>query len=252
MRRSVTAARGWAVVVAGCLAAAGCGRDGGELRDATRAREASQAADTGAARADSAPPPMVVDTGYEVPAFTGDTAPPAPPAPAGPAPTDTLPPDTLPARPPAPGEGAIPAGWTAGIREVRRAPSPPSIVTGVRAARNAGFDRIVLAVEGARVPGYRVEYVDRPVRQCGSGEATEVAGQGWLMIRLNGAAAHDDRGRATVRDRERSLDLPVMREWEVTCDFEGEFTVVVGVARPNRYRVIELANPTRLAVDVQQ
>ena len=256
---AVRSARG-VVVLAGFVAAlAACGGEGGELRDATRAREASQAADTGVAAADTgAPSAMPVDTAYDVPAFA---TPGSPAAGADSAKADTIParrdsaaapaPVPVPTPAPTPDAPAASRDWTAGTRQVRRTASPPSIVTDVRTARNDGFDRVVLTIQGARVPGYRVEYVDRPVRMCGSGEATQIAGDAWLSIRLDGAAAHDDRGNATVQPRERRLSLPVMRELEMTCDFEGEVTVVVGAARPNKYRVLELANPTRLVVDVQ-
>jgi hypothetical protein len=121
----------------------------------------------------------------------------------------------------------------------------------VRTAPNAGFDRFVVALGADPIPGYRIEYVDRPVRQCGSGEATKIAGDGWLSLTLHDARAHDDQGRATIQQRERALSLPVLREWEFTCDFEAEVQIVLGVASPNRYRVLELANPSRLVVDVQ-
>jgi hypothetical protein len=64
------------------------------------------------------------------------------------------------------------------------------------------------------------------------------------------AAAHDAAGHATIADRERLLDLPIVREVELTCDFEAVVTWVLGTASPNRYRVLELNDPARLVVDV--
>lgn len=247
---------GRVAMAAGCLLAAACGGEGGELREATRARELA-AALSDSVPVDSVPPPMAMDTlDPQIPVFTDPTLG-ADPA----MPPDTVP-RTAPATPPAPStetlpptaageEPALPQDWTAGVRQARRSGTGPARVVAVRTARNESWDRVTLQFDGPRVPGYRVEYVDRPVRQCGSGNPTEIAGQGWLAITLNGAAAHDERGNATVAERERRLNLPVMRELEFTCDFEGQVQVVVGVAAPNRYRVIELSNPTRLAVDVQ-
>ncbi len=88
-------------------------------------------------------------------------------------------------------------------------------------------------------------------RKCGSGDATQVAGQGWLEVRITPAQAHTDAGRATIAERERRLALPVLKELEQTCDFEGDVTWVLGVASPNRYRVTELTGPARLVVDVR-
>jgi hypothetical protein len=121
----------------------------------------------------------------------------------------------------------------------------------VRVGQHAGFDRVVLEFAGPRVPGYRIEYVDRPVRQCGSGNVVELAGQGWLAIQVSPARAHDDRGQATVVRRAWAPRLRALRELKVTCDFEGEVVWTLGAARPNRYRVLELSRPARLVVDVR-
>ncbi len=43
----------------------------------------------------------------------------------------------------------------------------------------------------------------------------------------------------------------MLQELELTCDFEAEVTWVFGNAKPNKYRVMELREPTRLVVDVQ-
>lgn len=222
---------------------AACGGQGGELREATERRRASEARDDSAVA--SAP------TGPErLPAFvlTDSTPPAAAPTESGtPAPAvDTA------AVPPTPAPAAAPMPeWTAGRTGVRRRSAGVATVREVRAAPNQGFDRFVVVFGADPVPGYRVEYVDKPVRQCGSGDATQVAGDGWLAITLHNARAHTDQGRATVQQRERALSLPVLREWEFTCDFEAEVQIVLGVASPNRYRVLELANPSRLVIDIQ-
>ena len=101
------------------------------------------------------------------------------------------------------------------------------------------------------MPGYKVEYIDKPVRQCGSGNTVPIAGDGWLEINMTQAAAHDDKGNATVKNREQKLDFPILKEAEMTCDFEAEVAVVLGVTKPNKYRVLELKNPTRLAIDIK-
>lgn len=141
--------------------------------------------------------------------------------------------------------------WTAGIVERQRANLRPVTLRSVRTARHPGFDRVVWEFEGTELPGYHLEYIDTPVRRCGSGEVTEIRGRGWLRVRLTPARAHTEAGEATVEDRERLLDLPVFRELESTCDFEGSVEWVLGVAHPNRYRVTELHDPARLVVDVR-
>ncbi|AUX26543.1 hypothetical protein SOCEGT47_071130 [Sorangium cellulosum] len=141
---------------------------------------------------------------------------------------------------------------TAGVTDKPRPDAKPSVLRDVRAAGHEHYDRVVFEFEGDTLPGYHVEYIDRPVRQCGSGEVTEVAGDGWLAVRMTPAAAHTEAGRATIPFRERKLALGVIEELERTCDFEGEVTWVVGVSSPNRYRVLELTRPARLVIDVKR
>lgn len=136
--------------------------------------------------------------------------------------------------------------------EVRRPAAPPVVVVrDVRTASQEGFDRIVFEFEGSAVPGYRVEYVDPPAVQCGSGEPVEVAGASLLQVRLVPAQAHTEAGEATVGERERHPGLPVLQELESTCDFEADVTWVLGLAARNRFRVQELPGPARLVIDIQ-
>ena len=131
--------------------------------------------------------------------------------------------------------------------EKQRADAPVAVLREVRAASQEGFDRVVFELDG--MPGYRIGYEDRPV-QCGSGEPVEVAGAAWLQVQLLPAQAHTEAGEPTVQQRERHLDLPVLKELESTCDFEADVTWVLGLASRRPYRAQELAGPARLVVDV--
>lgn len=226
-------------------ALAACGEQGGELRDATERRRAATAGGDSLGG-----DPLAEDTGRaagRVPAFVlGDSAPAAAPRPAGAAADSAQP------APPQTAAERVQAEWTAGVRDEVRTQRVPVVLSDVRVGVNQGFDRVVLEFLGSGAPGYRVEYVDRPVRQCGSGDPTPVAGDAWLAITLRGTQAHDERGRATVQQRERRLQMPIVKELEFVCDFEGVVEIVLGVSSPNRYRVTELANPTRLIIDIQQ
>jgi hypothetical protein len=235
------------MIFAAALAA--CGGQGGELAEDTARRRAAESG------ADSAGGEAVGDSVGEapgrMPAFVlSDSSPvtlPGTPAAADSAPAAGTPAPGQPQAPAAPQEA-----WTAGVTDRVRTVPRPVTLGDVRVGVNQGFDRLVLEFLGSEVPGYRVEYVDRPARQCASGDAVTVAGDGLLAITLRGTQAHDERGQATVSPRERRLQMPLVKEYEFTCDFEGEVQVVLGVASPNRYRVTELQNPTRLIVDVQQ
>lgn len=151
-----------------------------------------------------------------------------------------------------PAGGSPPAGdarWTAGDTRVERQ-TGVAMLRSVRTATHEDFDRIVLDFGEDPLPGYRIEYVDRPVRQCGSGNIVDVAGDGWLSIEAIPARAHTEEGQPTVRDRSRTPGLPNVKQLTLTCDYEAHVEWVAGVASPTRYRVLELKSPTRLVVDV--
>ncbi len=78
-----------------------------------------------------------------------------------------------------------------------------------------------------------------------------LAGDAWLSVRFSGANAHTEAGEATIKDRARSPNLPVVKELKLICDFEAEVEFVMGVASPNKYRVLELKSPARLVVDIR-
>jgi hypothetical protein len=105
------------------------------------------------------------------------------------------------------------------------AQSAPTL-TGVRAGRHTGFDRIVFEFSGA-VPEHRVRYVDRLV-QDGSGKPVSVAGAADLEVVFHGANAHEDDGTPTISPRRFPTGLPAVKEIKVST----------------------LSNPSRLVIDV--
>lgn len=152
-----------------------------------------------------------------------------------------------------PGAGASPdpSGWTAGASSGGSARGIATLVA-VRSARHADYDRIVLEFD-THVPGYRVDYVDSPQYECGSGEAVRVAGDAWLQISLEPANAHTEEGQPTAGPR-RVMDPPGdnLLELRRICDFEAHVELVVGVATPNAYRAMTLEAPARLVVDIKR
>jgi hypothetical protein len=196
------------------------------------------------------------------PAAPGDSPPAAPAAPSA-LPIDTIfsgrharAPEPEPAVEPVPpaARDAEPAAFegTPGIQRRTRSGAAPGILRAVRTAEHPGFDRVVFQFDGS-MPGYHIEYIDRPIRECGSGRTLPVAGQGWLRVRLDPARAHelvDGFAQATVASRNRPVDHNVVLQLALTCDFEARVEWVIGVTSPNRYRVLELTEPVRLVVDV--
>ena len=146
---------------------------------------------------------------------------------------------------------AADTGWTVGTTDIERERSEIAVLKAVRTAAHPGYERITFEFAGAAPAAYHIEYIDKPVRACGSGEPVAIEGDAWLEIRFNGANAHDDNGAPTVAERDRRPALPVIRQITLTCDFEAEVTWVAGVSTPAKYRVRELASPARVVVDLR-
>ncbi len=140
---------------------------------------------------------------------------------------------------------------TTGIIDKRKTIKDAAVLKAIRTGRHEGFDRIVFEFEGDEVPGYHVEYIDKPVRACGSGDVVPLAGDGWLQVRFEPARAHTDEGKPTLGSRELLPRLPNLLELKSTCDFEGQVEWVAGVGSPNGFRVLELENPSRFVVDIK-
>ena len=178
-----------------------------------------------------------------------EEAPAATPTATGEAATATSPAAT----PPTPGTTPTPTPPFQGTRgpvEKAGAVAPPvPLLMHVRTGEHEGYDRITFEFEGER-PGYRVEYVQPPITQDPSDLPVEIAGNAFLQIRLESAAAHNDSGEQTVDVRELTPGLLSLLEAEQIGDFEGVVTWVLGLSEEVNFRVGELSNATRIYVDV--
>ena len=139
---------------------------------------------------------------------------------------------------------------TAGITDKKARPVAAVVLAAIRTGTHGKFDRVVFEFSGSAMPGYHIEYIDKPVRSCGSGEVVPLAGDAWLEIRMTPAAAHTEQGQPTIKTRSFSPNLPIVKELKSTCDFEADVAWVAGVSTPNEYRVLELKDPARLVVDI--
>ena len=156
------------------------------------------------------------------------------------------------AAPPAQGT-ALPFRAATAIAEQRRE-GRPTMLAGVRFSQEAqagqGFDRIVFSFAGDSAAGYHVAYTDKPVRRCGSGQPVTVAGSAHLVVRLEPAQAHEGHGDLTPAPRTLAVQLPVVKDLKLVCDFEGQLEWVLGLAGKRPFRVTELSGPPRIAIDV--
>ncbi|GAA4578796.1 hypothetical protein GCM10023194_02610 [Planotetraspora phitsanulokensis] len=156
-------------------------------------------------------------------------------------------PSVKPVTPPKPAE--LPPPTSTKPISVERSPVPPPTVTGVRYARHASFDRVVVDLAGART-GYAVKWVPRLV-QDGSGAVVKIKGGAYLQVTLFPAYAHNEAGEPTWKGpREVAAKLPNVTHVVKTGDFEGVVGVGLVLKHKAGFRVTEQSSPTRLVIDV--
>ena len=131
--------------------------------------------------------------------------------------------------------------------------APLPVLTALRTGTHAGYERLTLELgEASGLPSYHVQYVDRPLIECGSGNQLVPVGDAWLELRLEPAAAHTEAGQPTIGAREIVVGGPLLLRVHRTCDFEGVVSLVMALAAPNPYRVLTLSDPWRIVVDVRR
>ncbi|MCL9794521.1 AMIN-like domain-containing (lipo)protein [Frankia sp. AgKG'84/4] len=131
-----------------------------------------------------------------------------------------------------------------------RQPAPVRLVS-IRSAPNVDngvrYERLVLEfADGA--PGYQAQYV-RSVMRPGSGAPLPLAGQAAFEVVLTSATAHDDGGASTLRTPPDGHGQSGLISYAIAGDFEGTVHIGVGLTRVSGFRVIQLSDPNRLAID---
>ena len=125
----------------------------------------------------------------------------------------------------------------------------------VAIARHEGYDRVVFQFRNSR-PGYRVEYVEPPLREDGSGNLVKVEGSAYVLVRMEQASGFDletGEGELVYEGPRRisgsDFGTSVVRELVRTGDFEAVLSWAVGLSDRVDFRVLELDGPPRLVVD---
>lgn len=129
-----------------------------------------------------------------------------------------------------------------------------ALLTGVRAARHEGYDRVVFQFANT-LPGYDVRYVKRPVLQDGSGKAIAVNGTYIVQIKMLNALDADltksGAPRTYTGPTRFSPHTPEVIELVRTGGFEAVLTWAIGLHDRVDFRVTTLNTPTRLIIDLR-
>ncbi len=143
-------------------------------------------------------------------------------------------------------------GTTDAVEQLKPDPAPPAALTlrRVRSRQREDFDRVVFDFEGDAPPGFRVEYVDKLTRKCGSDEL-KVTGGTWLLVRLTPARSRNESGGTTLGGIEFNEDLKVVKYIRQVCDAEGQVEWLIEVRERLPYRAERLHDPARLVIDIK-
>ena len=130
-------------------------------------------------------------------------------------------------------------------------------LVGVKAEAVAGGGTRVVFEFDPVVPGYTIDYVQRPVTEDGSGDEVTVEGEAVLQVRLVNASGARVDGEKVTRtytgpDRVGASGSPsAVVEVVDAGDFEGAVTWVLGLRqRAETLSVSRLSGPSRLVIDV--
>jgi hypothetical protein len=130
-----------------------------------------------------------------------------------------------------------------------------SLLERVAIGRHEGFDRVVFQFKN-HVPGFRVEYVEPPLKEDGSGNVVKVDGRAFVLVRMEPASGFDlsvDEGELVYKGPRRlegsAAGTSMVREVVRTGDFEAVLAWAVGLDDKVDFRVRTALAPARLVVD---
>jgi hypothetical protein len=144
-----------------------------------------------------------------------------------------------------PGAGTTPVSGEATTGET-------ALLERVAVGRHEGYDRVVFQFRGAELPGYRVAYVQPPLREDGSGNVVAIKGGAFVLVRMEPASGFDlntGEGELVYKGPRRLPGASVVREVVRTGDFEAVLSWAVGLDEKVDFRVLTLSSPSRLVVD---
>jgi hypothetical protein len=125
----------------------------------------------------------------------------------------------------------------------------------VAVGRNEGYDRVVFQFRNG-LPGYRVEYVRPPLKEDGSGNRVQVAGNAFVLVRMELASGFDlttGEGQIVYTGPRRlsgaDAGTSIVKEVVRTGDFEAVLSWAIGLDDRVDFRVLTLQSPARIAVD---
>jgi hypothetical protein len=133
--------------------------------------------------------------------------------------------------------------------------SETALLERIGVGRHEGYDRVVFQFKND-LPGYRVEYVEPPLKEDGSGKPVSVSGNAVVVVRMEPASGFDlNTGEGVMvykgpkRIEGASFGTSVVQELVRTGDFEAVLSWAIGLSEKVDFRVTTATSPARLIVD---
>jgi hypothetical protein len=98
------------------------------------------------------------------------------------------------------------------------------------------------------MPSYDVRYVTQVIADP-TGRVITLPGRSYLLITLRPAQAHTDSIAPTITRHPHTLGYPMLKSYAFAGDFEGVFTLALGLQGTTSIRVGEL--PGHWVIDVR-
>lgn len=124
----------------------------------------------------------------------------------------------------------------------------------VAVGQHEGYDRVVFQFRGDGLPGYRIQYVEPPLQEDGSGNPVDIAGNAFLVVRMEPASGFDlntGEGQIVYKGPKRLPGASVVKEVVRTGDFEAVLTWAIGLESKTPFKVTTTSSPSRLIVDLR-
>jgi len=130
-----------------------------------------------------------------------------------------------------------------------------ALLNRIAVGRHEGYDRVVFQFTND-LPGYRVEYVQPPLKEDGSGNPVTLKGSAFVVVRMEPASGFDlntGEGVMVYKGPKRidasAAGTSVVQELARTGDFEAVLSWAIGLSDKVDFKVSTATSPSRLIVD---